>query len=54
MQGIEGFRSEVVKRMPHQWLERESSEDLIQKQWERRGYFGVHSQKQEGFRLLAT
>ncbi|KAL9371002.1 hypothetical protein Peur_036142 [Populus x canadensis] len=32
----------------------ESSEDLIQKQWERRGYFGVHSQKQEGFRLLAT
>ncbi|KAJ6310525.1 hypothetical protein OIU76_015283 [Salix suchowensis] len=47
--GIEGFRSEVVKRMPHQWLERESSEDLIKKQWERRDYFGVHPQKQEGF-----
>lgn len=46
--GIEGFRSEVVKRMPRQELERESSEDLVQKQWERRDYFGVHPQKQEG------
>lgn len=46
--GIEGFRSEVVKRVPRQELERESSEDLVQKQWERRDYFGVHPQKQEG------
>ncbi|XP_011005977.1 PREDICTED: ferredoxin--nitrite reductase, chloroplastic [Populus euphratica] len=46
--GIEGFRSEVVKRMPRQELEREASEDLVQKQWERRDYFGVHPQKQEG------
>jgi ferredoxin-nitrite reductase len=53
MQGIEGFRSEVVKKNAPS-IARESSEDLIQKQWERRGYFGVHSQKQEGFRLLAT
>jgi ferredoxin-nitrite reductase len=48
MQGIEGFRSEVVKRMPNQELERASPEDLIQKQWERRDYLGVHPQKQEG------
>jgi ferredoxin-nitrite reductase len=34
--------------MPRQELERESSEDLVQKQWERRDYFGVHPQKQEG------
>jgi ferredoxin-nitrite reductase len=34
--------------MPRQELERESSEDLVQKQWERRDYFGVHRQKQEG------
>ncbi|KAB5561229.1 hypothetical protein DKX38_006186 [Salix brachista] len=46
--GIEGFRSEVVKRMPDQELEKESSEDLIQKRWERRDCFGVHPQKQEG------
>ncbi|KAA8536200.1 hypothetical protein F0562_028678 [Nyssa sinensis] len=47
--GIEGFRSEVVKRMPQQELERSSAEDLVQKQWERRDYLGVHPQKQEGF-----
>lgn len=46
--GIEGFRAEVVKRMPQQELERASSEDLVQKQWERRDYLGVHPQKQEG------
>lgn len=48
MQGIEGFRSEVVKRMPQQKLERASLEDLIEKKWERRDYLGVHAQKQEG------
>lgn len=48
MQGIEGFRSEVVKRMPRKNLERASSEDLVDKQWERRDYLGVHPQKQEG------
>ncbi|GAB4856742.1 Ferredoxin--nitrite reductase, chloroplastic [Ancistrocladus abbreviatus] len=46
--GIGGFRSEVAKRMPTQVLERASPEDLIHKQWERRNYFGVHPQKQEG------
>ncbi|KAH7575249.1 hypothetical protein ACOSQ2_005550 [Xanthoceras sorbifolium] len=50
--GIEGFRSEVVKRMPQQELERASSEDLVQKQWERRNYLGVHPQKQEGFSFV--
>lgn len=50
--GIEGFRSEVVKRMPHQILERESPEDLVHKQWERRDYLGVHPQKQEGFSFV--
>lgn len=49
MQGIEGFREEVVKRMPGQELERASSEDLVHKQWDRREYLGVHPQKQEGF-----
>lgn len=46
--GIEGFRSEVVKRMPNQELERAAPEDLIEKQWERRELIGVHPQKQEG------
>ncbi|XP_010548020.1 PREDICTED: ferredoxin--nitrite reductase, chloroplastic [Tarenaya hassleriana] len=46
--GLEGFRAEVEKRMPDGKLERGSSEDLIKKQWERRDYFGVHPQKQEG------
>ncbi|KAL0365398.1 UNVERIFIED_CONTAM: Ferredoxin--nitrite reductase, chloroplastic [Sesamum angustifolium] len=52
MQGIEGFREEVVKRMPQQQLERASSEDLVQSQWERRDYFGVHPQKQEGYSFV--
>ncbi|XP_022149175.1 ferredoxin--nitrite reductase, chloroplastic [Momordica charantia] len=46
--GMEGFRAEVVKRMPRQELERASSEELVNKQWERRDYFGVHPQKQQG------
>ncbi|KAL5541085.1 hypothetical protein UlMin_043371 [Ulmus minor] len=46
--GIEGFRSEVVKRMPGVELERAAPEDLIAKQWERRDYLGIHPQKQEG------
>ncbi|CAI9102994.1 OLC1v1001401C1 [Oldenlandia corymbosa var. corymbosa] len=50
--GIEGFRSEVVKRMPQQELERAASEDLIIKQWERREYLGVHPQKQEGYSFV--
>lgn len=50
--GIEGFRAEVVKRMPQQELERASSEDLVQKQWERRDYLGVHPQKQEGYSFV--
>ncbi|NP_001268194.1 ferredoxin--nitrite reductase, chloroplastic-like [Vitis vinifera] len=50
--GIEQFRAEVVKRMPQQELERSSSEDLVQKQWERRDYLGVHPQKQEGFSFV--
>ncbi|KAJ8571058.1 hypothetical protein K7X08_038030 [Anisodus acutangulus] len=50
--GVEGFRAEVVKRMPQKKLERESSEDLVQKQWERREYLGVHPQKQEGYSFV--
>ncbi|KAI3445982.1 hypothetical protein Pfo_002647 [Paulownia fortunei] len=50
--GIEGFREEVVKRMPQQHLERASSEDLVQIQWERRDYLGVHPQKQEGYSFV--
>ncbi|KAK4437885.1 Ferredoxin--nitrite reductase, chloroplastic [Sesamum alatum] len=50
--GIEGFREEVVKRMPEQQLERASSEDLVQSKWERRDYFGVHPQKQEGYSFV--
>ncbi|KAL9263644.1 Ferredoxin--nitrite reductase, chloroplastic-like protein [Drosera capensis] len=46
--GIETFRSEVAKRMPDQTLERASPNNLVQKQWERRDYLGVHLQKQEG------
>lgn len=52
MQGVEGFRSEVEKRMPQQELERASSEDLVQKEWDRRDYLGVHPQKQEGFSFV--
>ncbi|KAI3893826.1 hypothetical protein MKW92_023870 [Papaver armeniacum] len=50
--GVEGFRSEVVKRLPQQELERSSEEDLVQAQWERRDYFGVHPQKQEGLSFV--
>ncbi|KAF3505092.1 hypothetical protein F2Q69_00040395 [Brassica cretica] len=50
--GIEGFRAEVEKRMPSGKLERESPEDLVNKQWERRDYFGVHPQKQEGLSYI--
>lgn len=46
--GMEVFRSEVEKRMPGKQLERASQEELVQKQWERRDYLGVHPQKQEG------
>ncbi|OVA15815.1 Nitrite/Sulfite reductase ferredoxin-like domain [Macleaya cordata] len=50
--GVEGFRSEVVKRMPQQELERASEEELVQKQWERRDYLGVYPQKQEGYSFV--
>nr|prf nitrite reductase [Nicotiana tabacum] len=50
--GVEGFRAEVEKRMPQQQLERASPEDLVQKQWERRDYLGVHPQKQEGYSFI--
>lgn len=52
IQGVEGFRAEVVTRMPQKKLERESAEDLVQKQWERREYLGVHPQKQEGYSFV--
>lgn len=52
MQGIEGFRAEVVKRMPEKEMERASSEDLVQREWERRDYLGVHPQKQEGYSFV--
>lgn len=50
--GIEGFRLEVEKRMPNQVLERAALKDLIQKQWERRDYLGVHPQKQKGLSFV--
>nr|GMC78408.1 ferredoxin--nitrite reductase, chloroplastic-like [Ipomoea batatas]GMC83342.1 ferredoxin--nitrite reductase, chloroplastic-like [Ipomoea batatas] len=50
--GIEGFRAEVVKRMPWQALERAAPEDLIKKDWERRECLGVHPQKQEGYSFV--
>lgn len=50
--GTEGFRSEVIKRMPKQNLERASDEELVNKQWERRDYMGVHPQKQEGYSFV--
>ncbi|KAL2944163.1 Ferredoxin--nitrite reductase chloroplastic, partial [Bienertia sinuspersici] len=50
--GIEAFRAEVEKRMPNQVLERASSEELVDKKWERREYLGVHPQKQEGLSFV--
>lgn len=39
-----------MKRIPgRQELERASPDELVQKQWERRDYLGVHPQKQEGY-----
>lgn len=52
MQGIEKFRDEVAKRMPEQSLDRASTEDLVDSKWERRDYFGVHPQKQEGYSFV--
>ncbi|OIW10185.1 hypothetical protein TanjilG_27936 [Lupinus angustifolius] len=34
--------------MPGKKLERASEEEMVEKQWERRDYLGVHPQKQEG------
>lgn len=50
--GIERFRAEVERRMLDQVLERASPEDLVLKNWERRDYFGVHPQKQEGLSFV--
>jgi ferredoxin-nitrite reductase len=50
--GVEGFRAEVVKRMPTQKLERSSLEELVNKQWERREILGVHPQKQAGLSFV--
>ncbi|KAK6946112.1 Nitrite/sulphite reductase 4Fe-4S domain [Dillenia turbinata] len=50
--GIEAFRSEIAKRMPRQELETSSPKDLVQEQWERRDYLGVHPQKQEGYSFV--
>ena len=52
MQGIEGFREEVVKRMAGKRLERGSAEELVDPKWERREYLGVHPQKQEGLSFV--
>ncbi|CAA0807530.1 Ferredoxin--nitrite reductase- chloroplastic [Striga hermonthica] len=52
--GIEGFRDEVVKRMPRQELDRASPEDLIDSQWQRRDYFGAHPQKQSGLSFVGA
>lgn len=50
--GIEVFRSEVQKRMPEMRLESASTKELVQMQWERRDYLGVHPQKQQGLSFV--
>jgi ferredoxin-nitrite reductase len=45
---MEVFRSEVERRMPNGLLERAAPEDLVDRNWKRRDYLGVHPQKQEG------
>lgn len=40
--------------MPRQELERASPEDLVKKEWERRDYYGVHPQKQEGLSFVGV
>lgn len=45
--GVETFREEVARRTVAGKLER-AVPDMIDKSWERRSYFGVHKQKQEG------
>jgi ferredoxin-nitrite reductase len=50
--GIEGFRSEVVKRMPGEKLERAATKDMLDKSWERRSCLGVHPQKQAGLNFV--
>ncbi|GER56629.1 nitrite reductase [Striga asiatica] len=52
--GIEGFRDEVVKRMPRKELDRASPEDLIDSNWQRRDYFGPHPQKQSGLTFVGA
>lgn len=54
VQGIEGFRSEVARRMPAGELERAAAEELVKKDWERRDYFGVHPQKQPGLNFVGV
>lgn len=51
MQGIEEFRSEVEKRMPEGSLQR-AGEDLVDPNWTRRTFYGVHPQKQEGLNYI--
>ncbi|KAH9316092.1 hypothetical protein KI387_024719 [Taxus chinensis] len=50
--GIEGFREEVVKRIPGGKLERAAEKDMLDTTWERRNYLGVHPQKQEGLNFV--
>jgi ferredoxin-nitrite reductase len=46
--GVEGFRAQVAARMPGGLLARAAPADLLSRDWERRSYFGVQAQKQEG------
>ncbi|EFJ11500.1 hypothetical protein SELMODRAFT_183174 [Selaginella moellendorffii] len=49
--GIEGFRSEVEKRM-REPLARAAETDLLNPSWQRRDLFGVHRQKQDGLNFV--
>lgn len=52
MQGIEEFRSEVEKRMPGGAVLQRAGKDLIDPNWKRRTFYGVHPQKQPGLNYI--
>lgn len=50
--GIEEFRSEVEKRMPGGAVLQRAGKDLIDPNWKRRTFYGVHPQKQPGLNYI--
>lgn len=51
LQGVEGFRSEVEKRMETGPLQR-AGDDLVDPLWKRRSFYGVNPQKQPGLNYI--